>query len=620
MKESYDEGPASHIGPESCVGNRKVDGEALTGVHAGQVSSCEISFGMPTPLSEAEGNIAGGAIGEPLAGPAQSQTLSTHGNFLHGNREIPGVSTNEDELGDRSEKATCRASDMHALGKSDDCVVPELSANCNDDIQSLREWASAAKVKHEPDHETDRGRRSTEGNTGQTAAPRTQCRGPCALSGLDRVREVARRDRRAKFTSLLHHVTVDLLRESFHLLQRGAAPGVDGVTWQQYKAGLEDRLVDLHRRVHAGTYRARPSKRVYIPKPDGRMRPLGIAALEDKIVQHAVVQVLNAIYEEDFLGFSYGFRPRRSQHDALDALWVGIMGKKVNWVLDADIRGFFDTINHEWLMKFVGHRIADPRILRLIRKRLRAGVSEDGRWSETKVGTPQGAVASPLLANVYLHYVLDLWTNQWRNQHASGDCILVRYADDFVMGFQHKHEAERFLKELNIRLERFGLSLHPEKTRLIEFGRFADQNRRQREGRKPETFDFLGFTHVCGKKHWSGGFIVKRLSIKKRLRAKLVSIKQKLMQMRQLPIAQQGQWLRAVVQGWLNYHAIPGNHGRLATFRLQAVRLWLRSLRRRSQRHRMSWKRFGPLSDRWIPSPQILHPYPNKRFYAKHRK
>jgi group II intron reverse transcriptase/maturase len=620
MKESYDEGLANHIDPESCVGDRKIDGEALTGAHADQVSSCEIIFGTPTPLSEAEGKIGGGDRGEPATSPAQSQTLSMYGNFLHGNRETPRTSSEKDGSEDRSEKATCPTSDMHVPGESDDRVVPEQSANDSDDVWSLWERTSTAKVKWKQDFDTVRGRRSTKGNTNQPAASRTQSRKLCALSGLDRVREVARRDKRAKFTALLHHVTVDSLRDSFHALKREAAPGVDGVTWQQYEVRLEDRLVELHRQIHVGTYRAQPSKRAYIPRPDGRMRPLGIAALEDKMVQHAVVQVLNAIYEEDFLGFSYGFRPGRSQHDALDALWVGTMGKKVNWVLDADIRGFFDTIDHEWLMKFVEHRIADPRICRLIRKWLRAGVSEDGRWSETKVGTPQGAVASPLLANVYLHYVLDLWVNQWRRQKADGECIIIRWADDFVMGFQHKREAERFLIELKARMERFGLSLHPEKTRLIEFGRFADQNRRWREGCKPQTFDFLGFTHICGKKHWSGGFIVKRLSSKKRMRAKLVAIKQTLMRMRSLPISQQGRWLRAVVQGWLNYHAVPGNCARLSTFRLQASRLWLRSLRRRSQRYRMSWDRFAPLSNRWIPNPKVLHPYPNDRFYAKHPK
>jgi group II intron reverse transcriptase/maturase len=431
---------------------------------------------------------------------------------------------------------------------------------------------------------------------------------------------VAREDKRAKFTALLHHVTVEQLRQSFLALKRGAAPGVDGITWQQYQEGLEDRLMDLHRRVHAGTYRAQPSKRAYIPKADGRMRPLGIAALEDKIVQHAVVQVLNAVYEEDFLGFSYGFRPGRGQHDALDALWVGLMGRKVNWVLDVDLRTFFDTVDHAWMLKLLGHRIADPRVLRLIAKWLKAGVSEDGQWSETNVGTPQGAVASPLLANVYLHYVLDLWVNQWRKRHARGDVIIVRYADDFVMGFQHRREAEQFLADLKSRMERFGLALHPDKTRLIEFGRFADQNRRKREGHKPETFDFLGFTHICAKKHWSGGFIVRRRSIKKRLRAKLVAVKEALLRRRHLPIPEQGAYLRSVVQGFLNYHAVPGNGPALTLFCRECARRWLAALRRRSQRHRMNWQRFGRWCDRFVPSPAILHPYPNDRFYAKHPK
>jgi group II intron reverse transcriptase/maturase len=395
---------------------------------------------------------------------------------------------------------------------------------------------------------------------------------------------------------------------------------VDGQTWQQYEAELEDRLPNLHRQVHAGTYRAQPSRRVYIPKSDGRQRPLGIASLEDKIVQQAAVTVLNAIYEHDFLGFSYGFRPGRGQHDALDALWVGIMGKKVNWVLDADIRGFFDTIDHGWLMKFLEHRIADRRVLRLIRKWLRAGVSEDGKWSRTTVGTPQGAVASPLLANVYLHYVLDLWVQQWRIRYATGDVIIVRYADDFVMGFQHRHDAERFLRELHARMEKFGLALHPDKTRLIEFGRFAVEHHRRREDGKPETFNFLGFTHICGRKWKSGGFIVRRKTMSKRLRAKLQTIKQALMRWRHLPIPQLGTWLRGVVQGYFNYHAVPGNTNSLSGFRYQVVRIWLRVLRRRSQRHRMNWARFGHIADRWIPIPKVLHPYPNQRFYAKHPK
>ncbi len=629
MKESHDQGPASQVGPESCGGDRKVAGEALTGVHAGQVSSCEIrQSGTPTLLSEAEGNTVAGDHGEPAAGPAQSQTLKegsafrrTHGNSLHGNREAPRSSAEDGEPADRSEKAQRRSSDMHERGESDDRVVPEQTAKeSGQDYWSFYERYSAAMARRQDASSEHGGRRSTEGNTDGPAAPRTQCRERCASPGLARVREVARKDKRARFTALLHHVTIDLLRDSFYALKRSAAPGVDGVTWRQYEAGLEDRLSNLHRQVHAGTYRAQPSKRAYILKPDGRMRPLGIAALEDKLVQHAVVQVLNAVYAADFLGFSYGFRSGRSQHDALDALWVGIMGKKVNWVLDADIRSFFDTVDHEWMMKFIEHRIADPRMLRLIRNWLRAGVSEDGEWSESKMGTPQGSVASPFLANVYLFYVLDLWVNQWRGRHASGDLIIVRYADDFVMGFQHQHEAERFLSDLKSRVEQFGLALHPEKTRLIEFGRFADTKRRRRVGRKPETFDFLGFTHICAKKFRSGGFIVRRRSVKSRLRAKLSAVKQTLLRQRHLPVKQQGAYLRSVVQGYLNYHAVPGNMPALETFRLQCVRNWLKALRRRSQRRRLDWRRFVRIAEWMIPSPRILHPYPNDRFYAKHPK
>jgi group II intron reverse transcriptase/maturase len=449
------------------------------------------------------------------------------------------------------------------------------------------------------------------------AASRTQSRLDAWIA-LQRVREVARRNRRARFTALLHHVTADLLRESFYALKRHAAPGVDGLTWEQYEADLDDRIPDLHRRVHLGTYRAQPSRRTFIPKADGRMRPLGIAALEDRIVQQAVVSVLNQIYEVDFLGFSYGFRPGRGAHDALDALWVGLMGKKVNWVLDADIRGFFDAIDHGWLVKFLEHRIADRRILRLIQKWLRAGVSEDGQWSKTEVGTPQGAVASPLLANVFLHYAFDLWVKQWRTKSATGDMIVVRYADDFVVGFQHRRDAERFLQELGGRMEKFGLALHPEKTRLIEFGRFAAENRPKRGGGKPATFTFLGFTHICGRKRSSGGFVVKRKTASKRLRAKLGEVKEALTRRRHEPIPELGAWLRSVVRGYFNYHGVPGNTDSLESFRTATVRNWLKALRRRSQRSRMTWERFARLVDRWIPKAQVLHPYPSERFYAKH--
>jgi RNA-directed DNA polymerase len=558
---------------------------------------------VPTPLCEAEGNTVGGVMGEPSSDPAQSETLCTRGNSSHGKREIPRAPVADGGAG-RSGKVVGLKPGMHAGGKSDGRVVPGKPPNNDGD---------------DPSAEVVEGRRPTEGNTLPEAASRTQSRLDAWLA-LQRVREVARRDRRARFTALLHHVTVDRLQEGFSALKHEAAPGVDGVTWEQYDIDLEDRLRDLHRRIHDGTYRAQPSRRVFIPKADGRQRPLGIAALEDKIVQQSVVRVLNQIYEVDFLGFSYGFRPGRGAHDALDALWVGLMGKKVNWVLDADIRGFFDAIDHGWLVKFLEHRIADRRIHRLIQKWLRAGVSEDGQWSKTTVGTPQGAVASPLLANVFLHYAFDQWVQQWRTKFASGDLIVVRYADDFVVGFQYRHEAERFLQELGGRLENFGLAVHPEKTRLIEFGRFAAANRRKRGEGKPETFTFLGFDHICGRKHWSGGFIVKRQTAGRRLRAKLHEVKERLLRQRHDPIPKQGKWLQSVVRGYFNYHGVPGNMAALEAFRTATARHWLKALRRRSQRSRMPWVRLDRLADRWIPKARVLHPYPNERFYAKHPK
>ena len=387
------------------------------------------------------------------------------------------------------------------------------------------------------------------------------------------------------------------------------------MTWQEYETGLGDRINDLHRRVHRGAYRARPSRRVYIPKADGRQRPLGIAALEDKIVQQAVVTVLNQIYEADFQGFSYGFRPGRSPHQALDALTVGIQRKRVNWVLDADIRGFFDNMSHEWTMKFIKHRVADRRMLRLIQKWLKAGVSEDGRWSATKVGTPQGAVVSPLLANVYLHYVFDLWVEVWRKKVARGNVIVVRYADDLVLGFQHRADAERFQSEFRERLARFGLELQPEKTRLIEFGRFAVRNRKQRGEGKPETFTFLGFTHFCGKTK-NGRFWLKRKTISKRMRAKLAEVKDQLRRRMHLPIPEQGAWLGSVVRGHLAYYAVPGNTDTVAAFRTQVTRLWFKALRRRSQRNRLNWARMNRIATRWLPPVRVQHPFPNVRFDA----
>ncbi len=604
MQESHRKGLASHPDPESCAGGRKAIGEALTGAHAGQPSSCEINpSGVPTPLTEAEGNIAGGVIGEPFADPAQSKTLCMRGNSSRGNREIPQVPADDGAAG-RPEKVYNPKSGMHAWGKSDGCIVPKKPSN--------NDRKSAEMVE---------GRRSTEGNSVGPAASWTQSQ-TNASSDLHRVREAARRDRQMRFTALLHQVTVDLLGRSFRLLRKEAAPGVDELTWEQYEVNLEERIRCLHQRVHGGTYRALPSKRAYIPKPDGGWRPLGIAALEDKIVQHAVMTVLNQIYEVDFLGFSYAYRPERGAHEALDALWVGIMGKKVGWVLDADIRSFFDTINHEWLLKFIGHRVGDPRVLRLIRKWLRAGVSEDGQWSKTEVGTPQGSVISPLLANVYLHYAFDQWAHRWRTKFATGSVIVVRYADDFMVGFQYRRDAERFLNELRERLQKFGLALHPDKTRLIEFGRFAAANRQRRREGKPETFDFLGFTHYCGQKYRSKGFTVKRKTIAKRLRAKLQEVDVKLRKMRHLPIPVQGKWLGQVVRGYFNYYGVPDNRRILGVFRRQTVRAWLRSLRRRSQgkRHRLSWERFRPIVASWIPQPKTIHPYPGQRFDALHPK
>ncbi len=462
------------------------------------------------------------------------------------------------------------------------------------------------------------GRSAATGNMGEQNASRTQRR-IHAQSALDRVREAATRDKKQRFTALLHHVTVERLRDAYQALKRKAAPGVDGVTWADYGQNLESNLVALHGRVHRGAFRAKPSRRVYIPKPDGRERPLGIAALEDKILQRAVVEVLNAIYEVDFLGFSYGFRPGRSQHDALDSLATAIGRRKVNWVLDADIRGFFDTIDHGWLVKFVEHRIADRRIVRLIQKWLAAGVLEDGRWSSTEDGTPQGATISPLLANVYLHYVLDLWVQQWRKRVAHGDVAIVRYADDFVMGFQHEADALRFQAGLHERLKRFNLELHADKTRLIRFGSLAERNRRERGQGKPETFEFLGFTHICGKTT-SGRFMMHRRTSKKRMRVRLKQIGLGLRRRQHLPLPEQGAWLGAVVRGYFAYHAVPTNLRCLASFRTQLTRTWLQSLRRRGQRRRMTWERMNVVANRWLPSARILHPYPWDRFDDRTRR
>jgi Retron-type reverse transcriptase len=434
---------------------------------------------------------------------------------------------------------------------------------------------------------------------------------------LDRVRHAARQRKKEKFTALLHHVTIELLRDAFLALKRHAAPGVDGVTWQDYEAGLEDNLLDLHARVHHGTYRALPVRRRFIPKPGGKQRPLGIAALEDKIVQRATVTVLNAIYEEDFLGFSYGFRPGRSQHDALDALSVAISGTPVNWILDADIRGFFDSVSQEWLVRFLEHRIGDERVIRLVRKWLKAGVLEDGNWSVSEMGTPQGAVASPLLANVYLHYVFDLWAQQWRRREAIGNVVIVRYADDIVVGFEHEADARRFWDAMRTRFEHFALGLHEEKTSLLEFGRHAAARRQRRGLGKPETFTFLGFTFICGKSR-RGAFQLQRKTRRDRMRAKLREIKAELRDRMHHAIPEQGRWLKAVVTGFFAYHAVPTNARALDAFRHHVTDLWRRTLRRRSQKTHMTWQRMTRLAAAWLPPPRILHPWPDQRFAVKH--
>jgi group II intron reverse transcriptase/maturase len=490
---------------------------------------------------------------------------------------------------------------MNGDGKSDGPIVPTKLPN-----KALCGAAEAVE-----------GRGPTKGNAFQQNTSRTQRRQHDVPSALDRVRQAAKRDRKAQFTALLHHVTHDRLRSAFRALRPGAAAGVDGVTWEQYQHDLEDNLHDLHARLHRGAYQAKPSRRVFIPKADGRKRPLGIASLEDKIVQRAVVEVLNAIYEVDFLGFSYGFRPGRSQHQALDALVVAIDRKRVNWVLDADIRGFFDAIDHEWLERFVGHRVADPRVQRLIAKWLRAGVLEEGKKVVLEKGSPQGATVSPLLANIYLHYAFDLWAEQWRRRHARGDVVIVRYADDLVLGFEYEADARRFQKALHQRLAKFGLELHPNKTRLIEFGRWAAQNRRRRGQGKPETFDFLGFTHMCGRSK-SGRFQVVRRTSKKRMVAKLKEVRRALMRARHAPVPSQGAWLRKVLQGYFAYHAVWTNLRLLRSFRTQVIRAWMRALRRRSQRDRFSWARMGVLVRRWLPPVRAIHPWPEKRFAATH--
>ena len=459
-------------------------------------------------------------------------------------------------------------------------------------------------------------RPGTKGNAGQQRMHRTQGRDRMSQS-LDRVRKAARLRKKDRFTALFHHITVDALRTAFYALRRKAAAGMDGMRWQDYETELEPRLEDLHNRVCRGAYRPQPSRRTYIPKADGSQRPLAIAALDDKIVQGATVMVLNAIYEGDFCGFSYGFRPGRGPHDALDALCVAIDHRKVNWIIDADIQNFFGAVSQEWLVRFLEHRIGDKRIIRLIQKWLKAGILEDGVVTVEDKGTGQGSVISPLLGNIYLHYVLDLWAKRWRQREATGDMIIVRYADDLVVGFEHEDDARRFLDAMRARLEEFMLSLHPDKTRVIEFGRRAAANRRKSGLGKPETFMFLGLTFICGKSR-SGRFQLQRKTRGDRMRTKLRTIKEELWRRLHWPIPEQGKWLKQIVNGHFAYFAVPTNARALAAFRHHVEELWRRTLRRRSQKDGFTWDRTTKVADHWLPKPRILHPWPDVRFAVKH--
>jgi len=489
---------------------------------------------------------------------------------------------------------------MHGREKSDSAIVA---------VKPTNKAVPTAAEPVEP-------RAGAKGNARQQSTHRTQGRERVAQA-LERVRQAARQRKKERFTALLHHISIDCLRMAFFALKRDAASGVDGLTWPTYEADLDRNLTDLHERVHRGAYRALPSRRTYIPKADGKQRPLAVAALEDKIVQRATAAVLNAIYEEDFLGFSYGFRPKRGQHNALDALVVGIKSRRVNFIFDADVASFFDSVSKDWLVRFVEHRIGDLRIIRLIQKWLKAGVLENGVVTVSEKGTGQGSVISPLLANVYLHYVFDLWAERWRRHEATGDMILMRYADDIVVGFEHEADARRFWDDMRKRFEEFSLSLNPDKTRLIEFGRFAAERRARRGLGKPETFNFLGFTFIC-ERNSRGRFLVKRTTRRDRMRATLRRIKEELRRRMHEPIPEQGAWLKQVVRGFFAYHAVPTNGSALGAFYHYVKRIWLRTLRRRSQKDRFSWQRMHGLAADWLPQPRILHPYPDKRFAVMH--
>jgi RNA-directed DNA polymerase len=482
---------------------------------------------------------------------------------------------------------------MHEPGKSDNRIVPKKVPN-----KAGRPVAEGLE-----------GRRLAKRNSPQATTRRTQSRARVD-EALRRVRQAAEQKRGERFTALLHHIyAIDTLRAAFYELERDAAPGVDGETWAHYGQELEANLADLSNRVGRGTYRPQPVRRVYIPKRGEakQQRPIGVTTVEDKIVQRATSMVLNAVYEPEFAGFSYGARPGRSAHHALTALDQAIEKRRVKWVLDADLRDFFGSLEHAWLIRFIEHRIGDKRVVRLIRQWLAAGVLENGAWTRSETGTPQGGSISPLAANLYMHYVFDLWAQRWRRTEAQGEMIIVRYLDDFIVGFQTRKDAEQFLSALRERLGQFGLRLHPDKTRLLEFGRYAAQNRQERGQGKPETFQFLGFVHSCGRTK-KGEFKVHRHTVGERLRAKLREVKAELRRRRHDPIPEVGQYLAAVVRGHCQYYGIRGNWRAIGRFRDEVSRLWHRALSRRSQKGAVRWERMQRLIQRFIPPAHIVHP------------
>ena len=599
MKVSYVEGVAYHNDPESCTGGRKTSGEALTGAHTGQPLSLENCNPECRSVSNRGKATSTGALCESPKDSAGSKTLCMCENSIRENREILELPEGYKPSG-RPEKGKTQKSGMFDSRKSDNPIVPTNHPN---------------KGSKEP-AEGGKGRGLAKGNVDKSGMPWTQ--GQISASpGLVRVRQAALRQPRMRFNNLFPHINLQLLNESYLRLNTNAALGVDQVTWKEYGLNLQNNLTLLLARIHHGTYRPKPSKRTYILKASGKLRPIGIASLEDKIVQAAMVALMNGIYESDFKGFSYGFRPGKSQHEALDALIVGLTHRGINYVLDADISGFFDNIDHGWLEKFIQHRISDSRILRLIRVWMKSGISENGTWRENETGTPQGSVISPLLANIYLHYVLDQWANFWRKTRATGEMIIVRYADDFVIGFSNQKDAVSFQKLLKERLQKFKLNLHPDKTRLIEFGEKPFKASFRGRKRKPKTFNFLGFTFFCTKGR-TGYFQIGRITIRQRMTARLKEIGLSLKKNRHKPIKEQGTWLRSVVNGYFNYHAIPGNQKALWNFRKAIGRLWKTALRRRGQKRKPNWDKMKKLMNLYTPKIVVKHPNPFDRFYAKH--